>query len=215
MIHQIILKHFLKYYSDDKVIENFRGKVLLMVKLKLIPEEIVIYKEDDPDTDDVDESTQVKERLTPRFRIPIDKDYMQSKIIDMEGNIDLANQDNFSLYFKGLFLSAYDFSDPLLLMLNYSDASINIVYEYDKYNRNDTPDDTSDDTIDREEKTFKLNLTGNQINIIKQDPYSIEISNALSSNSEDLKRVYLKGGEGIMMEIDLFDDGTGNDILVK
>ena len=58
---------------------------------------------------------------------------------------------------KGLFLSAYDFSDPLLLMLNYSDASINIVYEYDKYNRNDTTDDTSDDTIDREEKTFKLN----------------------------------------------------------
>ena len=98
-------------------------------------------------------------------------------------------------------------------MLNYSDASINIVYEYDKYNRNDTTDDTSDDTIDREEKTFKLNLTGNQINILKQDPLSPEISKALNSNSEDLKRVYLKGGEGIMMEIDLFDDGTGNDIL--
>ena len=98
-------------------------------------------------------------------------------------------------------------------MLNYSDASINIVYEYDKYNRNNTTDDTSDDTIDREEKTFKINLTGNQINIIKQDPYSIEISNALTSTNEDLKRVYLKGGEGIMMEINLFDDGTGSDIL--
>ena len=42
---------------------------------------------------------------------------------------------------------------------------------------------------------------------------SPEISKALNSNSEDLKRVYLRGGEGIMMEIDLFDDGTGNDIL--
>ena len=204
---------FLKYYSNDQYIENFTGKVLYDGEVEINTEEIVIYKEDDPDTDDVDESTQVKERLTPRLRIPIDKDYMQSKIIDMEGNIDLSNQDNFNLYFKGLFLSAYDFSDPLLLILNYADASINIVYEYDRYNRNDTTDDTSDDTIDREEKTFKLNLTGNQINILKQDPLSPEISKALNSNSEDLKRVYLKGGEGIMMEIDLFDDGTGNDIL--
>ena len=204
---------FLKYYSNDQVIENFTGKVLYDGEVEINTEEIVIYKEDDPDTDDVDESTQVKERLTPRLRIPIDKDYMQSKIIDMEGNIDLSNQDNFNLYFKGLFLSTYDFSDPLLLILNYADASINIVYEYDRYNRNDTTDDTSDDTIDREEKTFKLNLTGNQINILKQDPLSPEISKALNSNSEDLKRVYLKGGEGIMMEIDLFDDGTGNDIL--
>ena len=204
---------FLKYYSNDQVIENFTGKVLFDGEVEINTEEIVIYKEDDPDTDDVDESTQVKERLTPRLRIPIDKDYMQSKIIDMEGNIDLSNQDNFNLYFKGLFLSAYDFSDPLLLILNYADASINIVYEYDRYNRNDTTDDTSDDTIDREEKTFKLNLTGNQINILKQDPLSPEISKALNSNSEDLKRVYLRGGEGIMMEIDLFDDGTGNDIL--
>ena len=204
---------FLKYYSNDQFIENFTGKVLFDGEVEINTEEIVIYKEDDPDTDDVDESTQVKERLTPRLRIPIDKDYMQSKIIDMEGNIDLSNQDNFNLYFKGLFLSAYDFSDPLLLILNYADASINIVYEYDRYNRNDTTDDTSDDTIDREEKTFKLNLTGNQINILKQDPLSPEISKALNSDSEDLKRVYLKGGEGIMMEIDLFDDGTGNDIL--
>ena len=204
---------FLKYYSNDQFIENFTGKVLFDGEVEINTEEIVIYKEDDPDTDDVDESTQVKERLTPRLRIPIDKDYMQSKIIDMEGNIDLSNQDNFNLYFKGLFLSAYDFSDPLLLILNYADASINIVYEYDRYNRNDTPDDTSDDTSDREEKTFKLNLSGNQINILKQDPLSPEISKALNSNSEDLKRVYLRGGEGIMMEIDLFDDGTGNDIL--
>jgi len=204
---------FLKYYSDNNIIENFAGTTLFDGEIEISTEEIVIYKEDDPETDDVDESTEVKERLSPRIRIPIDKEYLQSKIIDKEGNIDLTNQDNFNLYFKGITLNAYDFSEPLMLILNYSDASINIVYEYDRYNRNDTPDDTSDDTIDREEKTFKLNLTGNQINIIKQDPYSIEISNALTSANQDLKRVYLKGGEGIMMEINLFDDGTGSDIL--
>ena len=77
--------------------------------IEINTDELVIYKEDDPDTDDVDESTQVQERLTQRLRIPIDKAYMQTKIIDKEGNIDLANQDNFNLYFKGIFLNAYFF----------------------------------------------------------------------------------------------------------
>ena len=204
---------FLKYYSDDNVIRNFKGKVLFDGEVDINTDEVVIYREDDPETDDVDESTQVKERLTPRIRVPIDKDYMQSKIIDMEGNIDLTNQDNFNLYFKGLFLSAYDFSEPLMLILDYSQASINIVYEYDRYNRNDTPDDTSDDTIDREEKTFKLNFSGNQINLLSQDQYPSQIRDVLTTDSEKLKRIYLKGGEGLMMEVDLFSDGSGNDIL--
>ena len=203
----------LKYYSDDDIIKNFSGKVLYDGEVEINTEEIVIFKEDDPDTEDIDESTQVKERLTPRLRIPIDIDFMQSKIIDMEGNADLLNQDNFNLYFKGLFLSAYDFSEPLMLILNYSQASINIVYEYDYYNKNGTNDDTGDDTIDREEKTFKINLSGNQINIFDNEPYSSEIMDVISTNSDDLKRVYLKGGEGIMMELDLFKDSSGNDIL--
>ncbi len=203
----------LKYYSDNNIIENFAGTTLFDGKVEISTDEIVVYREDDPDTDDFDESTEVKERLSPRIRIPIDKEYLQSKIIDKEGDIDLSNQDNFNLYFKGITLKAYDFSDPLMLILNYNEASINIVYEYDRYNRNDTPDDTSDDTIDREEENFQLNLTGNQINLLKNDPYSSDISEALNSNSKDLKRIYLKGGEGIMLEIDLFKDDSGNDIL--
>ena len=204
---------FLKYYSDDNIIENFKGKVLFDGDVEINTSELVIYKDDDPDTDDVDESEEVKERLSPRLRIPIDKNYMQTKIIDKEGDIDLINPDNFNLYFKGLFFSAYDFSDPLMLILDYSQASLNIIYEFDQYNKNDTPDDTSDDTIDRVESVFKLNLGGNQINIFKNDPYSQEIIESTSTNSNELKRVYLKGGEGIMMEIDLFKDLDGNDIL--
>ncbi len=204
---------FLKYYSDDNIIENFKGKVLFDGDVEINTTEVIIYKDDDPNTDDVDESEEVKERLSPRLRIPLDKNYMQTKIIDKEGDIDLVNPDNFNLYFKGLFLSAYDFSDPLMLILDYSQASVNIIYEFDQYNKNDTPDDTSDDTIDRVESVFKLNLGGNQINIFKNDPYSQEIIESTSTNSNELKRVYLKGGEGIMMEIDLFKDLDGNDIL--
>ena len=57
------------------------------------------------------------------------------------------------------------------------------------------------------------NILKKKINLLKNGPYSSDISEALNSNSEDLKRIYLKGGEGIMMEIDLFKDSSGNDLL--
>ena len=50
---------FLKYYSDDNIIENFKGKVLYDGEAEINTNEVVIYKEDDPETDDIDESTEV------------------------------------------------------------------------------------------------------------------------------------------------------------
>ena len=45
---------FLKYYSDDNIIENFKGKVLYDGEAEINTNEVVIYKEDDPETDDID-----------------------------------------------------------------------------------------------------------------------------------------------------------------
>ncbi len=42
--------------------------------------ELVFYNEDDPETEDVDESETVKERLTPRIRVELDKDFFQTRI---------------------------------------------------------------------------------------------------------------------------------------
>ena len=69
---------FLKYYSDDNVIRNFKGKVLFDGEVDINTDEVVIYREDDPETDDVDESTQVKERLTPRIRVPVSYTHLRA-----------------------------------------------------------------------------------------------------------------------------------------
>lgn len=53
-------------------------------------------------------------------------------------------------------ISAYDFSDDLMLILDYTNAKIKINYEYDEYNTNDTTDDTSDDTIEKKNLFLKL-----------------------------------------------------------
>ena len=203
---------FQKYYSDETQLLNFSGSTIHDDEVSIDTNEIVIYKEDDPDTDDVDESQEVKERLTPRLRLTLDKDFFQRKIIDHEGSDDMTNVDNFNIYFKGLVLQAYDFSDELLMILDYSNAKINIEYEYDKYNKNDTDDNTSDDTIDKVKANYELNLSGNQINVFNKSPYNQNILNNLNS-SDNLSRVFLKGGEGLIAEIDLFTDNDGNNVL--
>jgi len=203
---------FQKYYSDETQLLNFSGFTIHDDEVSIDTNEIVIYKEDDPDTDDVDESKEVKERLTPRLRLPLDKDFFQRKIIDHEGSDDMTNADNFNIYFKGLVLQAYDFSEDLLMILDYSNAKINIEYEYNKYNKNDTDDNTSDDTIDKVKANYELNLSGNQLNVFNKSAYNQDILNNLNS-SKNLSRVFLKGGEGLIAEIDLFTDNDGNNVL--
>ena len=202
-----------KYYSNDSFIESFAGDILFDDEVEININEVVIYDVDNPDTEEVDESLDVIERLPPRLKIPLDEEFFQSKIIQNEGSSDLLNNQNFNKFFKGVIIKAYDFSEPLLLILDYGKASINIKYEYDKYNKNGTDDDTNDDTIDKEIDIFSLNLLGNQINIFENDAVSNEINQNVLSSSENLQRVFLKGGEGLMAEIDLFKDVNGNDIV--
>ena len=202
-----------KYYSNDSFIELFAGDIIFDDEVEINTNEVVIYDEDNPDTEEVDESLDVIERLPPRLKIPLDEEFFQSKIIQNEGSSDLLNNQNFNKFFKGIIIKAYDFSEPLLLILDYGKASINIKYEYDKYNKNGTDDDTNDDTIDKEIDIFSLNLLGNQINIFENDAVSNEINQNVLSSSENLQRVFLKGGEGLMAEIDLFKDVNGNDIV--
>ena len=130
-----------KYFNDNNTLKNFVGEVLFDDEITIDINEMVIYKEDDPETTDVDESEQVDERLSPRIRIPLSSDFFQSKIIDKEGSIDLKNRDNFNLFFKGIYIEAYNFIDPLMMILDLNAAELVINYDYNKYNKNGTDDD--------------------------------------------------------------------------
>ena len=65
---------FQKYYSDETQLLNFAGFTIHDDEVSIDTNEIVIYKEDDPDTDDVDESEEVK-KINSRLRLPLDKDF--------------------------------------------------------------------------------------------------------------------------------------------
>jgi len=204
---------FQKYYSNNTLPENFSGYTLFDSEVKIDSNELVFYNEDDPETEEDDESEVVKERLSPRIRVDLDHDFFQTKFLDIEGSQEISNLDNFKLYFKGLVLEAYDFSDPLLMILNFNEAEIKVVYEYQKYNTQDTTDDTSDDTVDTEEADFLLKLNGIKLNSFKHDPYPGYVYSAIADTVTNPERVYLKGGQGIMAEIELFKDDNGVDVL--
>ena len=206
------LEKYQKYYSNSTFSEDFSGKVLFDDQVKINREELIFYKEDDPDTEE-DESLIVKERLSPRIRVELDNSFFQTKIVDIEGSDQISNFDNFKRYFKGLAFNAYDFSEPLLMFLNFNEAEIRIVYDYQKINDNGTPDDTTDDSIDTEESEFKLNFNATKFNSFKNDPYPGYVYSSILDTIENPERVYLKGGEGIMAEIELFKDDNGVDLL--
>jgi hypothetical protein len=68
-----------KYFSDQNELLNFAGNILHDDEVNINTSEIVIYREDDPSTDDLDESELVKERLSPRVRLPLNVDFFQQK----------------------------------------------------------------------------------------------------------------------------------------
>jgi len=204
---------FQKYYSNNTLPENFSGYTLFDDEVKIDSNELVFYNEDDPETEEDDESEVVKERLTPRIRVELDHDFFQSKFLDQEGSQEISNLDNFKLYFKGIVLETYDFSDPLLMILNFNESEIRVVYEFQKYNKQDTPDDTADDTVDTEEAQFLFKMGGVKLNSLKHDAYPGYVYSAIADTITNPERVYLKGGQGVMAEIELFKDDNGVDIL--
>jgi hypothetical protein len=106
--------------------------------------------------------------------------------------------------------------ENLMFLLNLTQATITITYEYQDYN-------TEDKKIETAEKDFVLNLlvqntngaiTGNAVNTFSNDAYSSEILNALD-DGKNASKIYVKGGAGTFTEIRLFDEleNGGGDII--
>lgn len=185
-----------EYFSnDDFYEEGFYGREFHNDIISLNFDEIpVLYFEDDPLTDDVNELNEVNYFETPRIRVPLEKEFFQREILDKEGTDDLTNQLNFNNYFKGLIIRADSFSDDLYMLLDILNARIVIEYSYNYYNGNGT-DDVLDDVIERKKKSTLIPLGGVTINLYNQNGYNQEIVNEINSSAESIpsKMIYLNG----------------------
>ncbi len=173
--------------------DDHKGEIIYEQAQYVPSSETIVLKTTEGDED-------VFDRQTPALRVKLDEDYWKTTIFDKEDDPVLSNTNNFRDYFRGLYFKAEAINDNgNMIFFNLSTANITIYY-------------SKDSSIDgeRDQDTYTLNLNGNRLNTFIND-YSI----ALADGDETLgdEKLYLKGAEGSMAVIDLFNgmvdcDGT-------
>ncbi len=208
-----------RFFSNTDYFENgFFGETLHDGPYQLNFEELRFNnKEDDPETEDVDERETIGTRLTPRIRVPLDKTFFQKKILDLEGETFLSNDDNFSKHLRGLIIKAENFDDDLYMLLDISNAIIRIEYDYDQVlDNNGTANDTSDDTTEKKSKNFLLSF-GLNFNTIKNNNINAQVDQEIlaSQSNKPSQNIYLSGN-GLFSTLRLFEEeGQGDQVLDK
>lgn len=202
------------YFSDfDLIQQGLAPTVLFDGNVTLDFKEIITYKEDDPGTEDVNESEEVDQRLTPRLRIPLQNTSLFQDILDKEGASELANNESFQGYFQGLVLGI-DESIPMLMQLNFSAGQLRVEYDYQKLvlKEEGDPSKQADYIVEEASGSLSLPMSGISFNTFAQTGFSAEVSSAVSGN-DNQENIYLKGGPGVMAQIDLFTGTDGQSLL--
>ena len=191
-----------EYYSDINFYDNgHAGRLLFDQNINLDFNEVpVLFFDDDPETT-INELEDINYYETPRLRVPLDINFFQSKIIDLEGQDQLINKANFNNHLRGLIVQAENFSDDLYMILDISNAGIVLEYTYNFYNTNGTTDQ-SDDIIERKTKTNSIPLGGVYIN---------QYNNLLNNNGlveEGLTNKILLNGSDYISKLKLFSENS-------
>ncbi|MEZ4797080.1 MAG: DUF4270 domain-containing protein [Flavobacteriaceae bacterium] len=151
----------------------------------------------------------VTERQSPSIRVKLDNPndtFWQELIFDKEGEPELSNQNNFVNHFRGLYIKTEAVEENgtmMLLNLSTSASSLTIYYTSDVETTDDTDTDTEAET---ETGTFVLNFSGNSVSLYNNNFITIPDGDTVNGDES----LYLKGGEGSMAIVELFE-GTVED----
>ena len=197
-----------EYYSNQDF-SGFIGEELTIEGQKTVvidDTEMLVYAEDDPDTDDVDESqTVVDSRIPPGIRVPLNPDFFQQNILDKEGQAELLSQSNFKNFLRGVHLTGTDM-DELMFLLDLTEANITITYEYDDID----PETEEKVTAERDfvlsflSGSSQSGISGNAVNVFENEILPTNVASAVD-NGENASRIYVKGG-ATLAEVLLFED---------
>ena len=145
-------------------------------------------------------------RTPPRMQLNLNKNFFKTKIIDAVAAGKLATNDVFKDYFRGLYfkMEKSGSSAGNLAMLNFKEGKITI-----KYNEDLSTTTAGVTTVTRVKKTIVLNMTGNSVSLLNTDFTGSGLAyNALpntGNTTEGDEKLYLKGGEGSVAVLNLFN----------
>lgn len=198
-----------EFFSTQEFSPTFTEEVFFDGNTTISDSEILtVVREDDPDTEDVDEVGTISATLAPGIQVKfndVGNTFFQQNILDREGSSELLNNINFKEFFRGIHISLTPTEEELLMLLDISNATIDVFYSFDE---------SVDGEIERESRSYQIQLltqtpigplAGNAVNTFINEAYPQEITNALDVD-ENASRIYLKGGAGSFAEIKLFDE---------
>ena len=142
----------------------------------------------------------------PGMRLKLNTAFFKDKIFNAPAG-SLVTNDVFINYFKSLYFKVEQagFDKGSLTMINFAKGTITIKYK----------EDSSTTPVTPVEKTLILNMSGSTVNLLEQSNAKAEYQTATTSPNRVLgdKNLYLKGGEGSLAVIDIFEknDLTGYD----
>tara|TARA_R110000868_G_scaffold138122_3_gene351963 strand:- start:424 stop:2094 length:1671 start_codon:yes stop_codon:yes gene_type:complete len=141
---------------------------------------------------------EVTTRSVPAYRIVLDTDedklYWTNTIISKQDDPVLSNPNNFKNYFRGLYFKAESIgTDGNMVLINLASSTANISINY-----------TSGETDARTQSTYTLNFTGNRLNTFINDYNLVTLQNGNKDLGDE--KLYLKGIEGSMAVVNLFED---------
>ncbi|KQB37008.1 putative lipoprotein [Flavobacterium daejeonense] len=166
--------------------------------------------------------TKTTSRTAPAMQLALNKSYFQTRIIDAAASGVLVTNDVFKNYFRGLYFKVEkNASYPgRLAMMNFKTGTVTINYKEDYHYTEKDESGNNVDKVKRVLKSIVLNLTGNTVNLLSNSnntTYETAVTNPNTTSGDE--KLYLKGGEGAMAVLDLFDkadvlsyDENGNEV---
>ena len=161
-----------------------------------------------------DIDTIKKSGSIPSMKFPLDKSFFLNNFINQSSSSNFSSFDEFSHYFRGLYISASG-TNGSLLTLPLAAGNVSIYYSND-VSTTDTNDVT---TITRTKQTKVFPLSGIKANKFEHDyslatsPIQTHLLNPDKINGEE--NLYIQGASGSMAVLDLFSDGDLENLRSK
>jgi len=146
-------------------------------------------------------------RSVPAMRLKLNSTFFANKILSAPDK--LVTNDVFKDYFRGLYFKVESVSGSAgsMAMMNLKAGKITISYTEDLVDSNGA--------ITRVQKTIDLNMTGNSVSLLDQSgangTYTSAVNNPNTSVGD--ANLYVKGGEGSMAVINLFNTPGELDLI--
>lgn len=187
-----------RYYSDQgELFENniIGDPIYVNESFKPSAREVVV-RELNPESGEIDTVS-----LSPRMRLHLPVEFFEENIINKQGSTELSNNNNFRNFIRGLYIKAEPVNgDGSMMLLDFRpDADAGIILYY-----TNPGEDADDEDVQR---SYELTFGTNTVNTFTQEfPAQIEEEIQASGDAPGAENLYLKGGEGSMAVIELFED---------